>query len=47
MYTATYDVSDPLPIQEQHVTRSADSVGGANDKDEVDLSRNEAYGLIR
>ncbi len=38
----TYEV-----MQGQHVTRSADSVGGASDKDGVDLTRNEAYGLIR
>ncbi len=43
--TVAYEV--PLPMQGQHVTRSADSVGGARDKDRVDLTRNEAYGLIR
>ncbi len=43
IYTAVYEVSDPLPMHE-HATRSADSVGGVND---VDLTRNEAYGLIQ
>ncbi len=37
-------------MQSQHVmkrsTESTDSVGGANDNDGVDLTRNEAYGLI-
>ena len=38
----------PLPMQSQHVTtRSAGSVGGVNNKDGVDLTRNEAYGLIQ
>ncbi len=40
----TYEV--PLHMQGQHVTRSADSVGGVNDKDGVNLTINEAYGLI-
>ncbi len=42
--TVAYEV--PLPMQDHHVTRSADSVGGASDKDGVDLTSNEAYGLI-
>ncbi len=40
---APYEV--PLPMQGQHVTRSA--VGGANVKDGVNLTMNEAYGVIR
>ena len=41
--TAAYDSS--LPMVSQHVTmRRADSV---DDKDGVDLARNEAYGLIQ
>ncbi len=46
--TAAYEV--PLPMQSQHVTKrnneSMDSVGGAYDNGGVDLTRNEAYGLI-
>ncbi len=38
----------PLSMQSQCVTtRSADSLGGVNDKDGVDLTRIEAYGLIQ
>ncbi len=37
--TGAYEV--PPPMQCQHVPRSADSVGGAKDKDGVDLTRNE------
>ncbi len=42
--TVAYEVQDPLG---QCVTSSADSVDGINDKDGVDLTKNEAYGLIR
>ncbi len=47
--SAAYEV--PPPMQSQHVTKrssneSTDSVGGANDNDGVDFTRNEAYGLI-
>ncbi len=43
-----HEVPGPLPMQSQHVTtRNADSVGGTNDRDGVNLTRNEAYGLIQ
>ncbi len=43
--TVAYEV--PLPMQSRHVTkRNTDSVGGANDNGGVNLTRNEAYGLI-
>ena len=42
--TVAYEVLDSLG---QCVTSSADSVDGINDKDGVDLTKNEAYGLIR
>ncbi len=46
--SAAYEV--PPPMQSQHVTKrtteSTDSVGVANDNDGVNLTRNEAYGLI-
>ncbi len=41
--TGAYEVPDSLPMKGQCVTRSADSVSGANDKDGVDLTKNEAY----
>ncbi len=43
-----HEVPCPLPMQIQHVTtRNADSMGGMNDNDGVNLTRNEAYGLIQ
>ncbi len=43
-----HEVPDPLPMQSQHVTtRNAGSVGGVNNKDGVDLTRNKAYGLLQ
>ncbi len=45
--TGAYEVLDPLPRKGQHATMSTDSVGGANDNEGVDLTRNEAYGLLQ